>query len=161
MKMLLLLIVIPSVAFSATKHPTPTPTHKGTVEKQGMVCRTKQQDSELRDWITGLINEVHKAQADTKSANDSNAATQVQLTASVKAATDLANECAADKACAKSPLSCWFKRLLKHILWVAIALVIILVAVTIFAPGVAPIVTSFFGFIWKWILALFSPKSKV
>lgn len=145
----------------AARTPTPTPTPKGVVEKQGMVCRTKQQDLELRDWINGLINEVHKAQTETKNANDSNFTTLNELHLSVAAATALANECAADKACAKAPLSCWFHRLLKHIFILAAVLIVILIAVTIFAPGAMKLIISFFSFIWSWIVALFSPKPKV
>lgn len=159
MKLFLLLIVIPSLVLSAPKKPSPTPTPKGIVEKQGMVCRTKQQDLELRDWINGLINEVHKAQADTKFALDANAATQSELTASQKAATDLANECAKDKECAKAPLSCWFHRLLKHILWVALVLIAVLIVVTILAPGVVPAISNTLGAIWAWIMKIFRPKT--
>src|SRR5437667_11430832 len=105
---LLILLLIPCLALAAPKHhatPTPTPDPKGVVVKQGLVCRTKQQDLELRDWIVGLMNEVHKAQADNNSAHKSNSELQVQLEASRKAAIDLANEGAANKKCAQAPLS--------------------------------------------------------
>ncbi len=123
-----------------------------------MVCRTKQQDLELRDWISGLMNQVHQAQSENSAAQKSNSSLQAQLAASQKAATDLANECAADKACAKSPLSCWFHRLLKHILWIGAALVVILIVVTIFAPGATKLIMSILNFIWSWIAAIFKPK---
>ncbi len=162
-KTVLLISLIPSLAVAGPKHqatPTPTPDPKGVIVKQGFVCRTKQQDLELRDWIAGLMNQVHEAQADNDAAQASNSKLQWELAASQKAATDLANECAKDKACAKAPLSCWFHRLLKHILWIGggiVVLVIALCVASIFVPALAPIL-SFFVSIWKWLLGLLTRK---
>src|SRR5438552_14241129 len=155
MKPWLIIFLAPGLLIAA---PSPTPVPKGVIVKQGMVCRTKQQDLELRDWIAGIMNEAHKAQADAKSAQESNANVQLQLDGARKAATDLANECAADKKCAEAPLSCWFHRLLRHILWISAGLIVVLIAVTILAPGVVPVVTGFFGLIGSRILGLFTRK---
>jgi hypothetical protein len=128
--------------------------------KQGMVCRTKQQDLELRDWIGGLIIQVHQAQSENSAAQKSNSDLQGQLAASVQAATALANECAADKACAKSPFSCGFHRLIKHLLWILGGIVVLLIGLcvaSIFVPALGPIL-SFVLAIPKWIMGLFTRK---
>jgi hypothetical protein len=143
----------------AVSSPTPAVTNS-PVAKGGLVCRTKQQDLELRDWIGGLMNEVSKAKAETAAALKSNAETQAKLDASVKDATDLANECAGDKQCAKAPLSCWFHRLMRHLFWILGAVIVILIGLVVasfFFPALGPIL-GFFLSIWKRILGLFTPR---
>ncbi len=164
---LLILLLIPSVVLGVPKHratPIPSPSPTGVVVKQGMVCRTKQQDLELRDWIGGLMNHVHQAEIENDGALKSNAALQTELAASQKAATDLANECAADKACAKAPLSCWFHRLIKHIFWIAgaiVVLLIVLIVINIMTGGALSGFFAIFGAIGRWIAGLFTKKPPV
>lgn len=163
MKLVFILLLIPSVCLAAPKYhatPTPSPSPQIVLAKKDMVCRTKQQDLELRDWITGLMGEVHKAEADAKAANDANESTKKLLKTAVKNGKDLANECAADKQCAQAPLSCWVHRLMKHILWIGgsiVLLVIVLLVASVFVPALAPIL-SFLASIFKWILGLFTRK---
>ncbi len=161
MRFFLIVALIPSLTFATPTHrpsPTPTPVPKGPVEKAGMVCRSKQQDLELRDWINGLIGQVHAAQAETTAAVKSEAATKAALISSQTDATNLANECAADKACAKAPLSCWFHRLLKHIFWFAGGLIVVLIIVAVVAPGAMKFIMGVLNFFLSWVVALFKPR---
>jgi hypothetical protein len=149
----LLLAILLTVGTVSGKPRRATPTPTPVKVPEDWVCRTHQQDLELRDWINGIMTEAQKAQA-------SNAQTKTQLDASVKAGQDLANECAADKACSKAPLSCWFHRLIRHIFWILGAIIVILIALvvaSIFFPALAPIL-GFLLSIWKWILGLFTRK---
>jgi hypothetical protein len=49
------------------------------VVKGGLVCRTKQQDLELRDWIAGIQNLAQKAISEAKRAKASEADVQGKL----------------------------------------------------------------------------------
>lgn len=122
----------------AKPKPTPSPTAK----KAELVCRTKQQDLELRDWITGIMSEAQKAKGEATAALKSNAETQTKLDQSIRAGQDLANECAADKKCAEAPLSCWFHRMMKRLLFGGLILAVGALALFIFAPGVISAIGS-------------------
>lgn len=150
-----ILIALSHSLSAKVRRSTPTPTPK---PKTDLVCRTKQQDLELRDWINGLMNQVHSAQAETAAAKRTNDDTVLQLGMSVKDAVAFIKQCAADQACAKAPLSCWFHRLLWHIFWIVPGLLLVAILLTIFAPGVLRAITSFFGLIWAWIVKLLWPK---
>jgi hypothetical protein len=167
-KTIVILTIIALCAVSSGKTrvnpgPTASPTPTGIVEKSGMVCRTKQQDLELRDWINGILNQAHKAEAENAAAKKSEDDVKARLEASVVDATNLANECAKDRACAQAPLSCWFHRLMQHIFWILGGLVVLAIGLSIasiFFPALGPIL-DFFVSIWKWILGLFTSKPKV
>jgi len=149
------LLVLPSAQEAFCK-PTPTPVAK----KPELVCRTKQQDLELRDWISGIMAEAQKAKAEVQAAQNSNTDLQDKLAAATADAQNLANECAKDKECAKHPFSCGFHRLLKHLLWVGLGLlgvVVVLLVASFLVPGLAPLL-GFFLSIWNKILSLFKPK---
>ena len=155
----LIVSLLPVIAFAVPKKPSPTPTPgpNGEVPKGTMVCLPKQKWLELVDWFNGLHNENTKAQTDLAAALKSNAQTQSNLN---QANTDLANlkkEMAEGQQCVSHPFSFWFHRLLKHIFILAGILIVAGVLLSIFLPGAS----AFFVFIWKWILALFSPKPKV
>lgn len=139
-KYFLIFLLVASPAFAKPK-PTPRSTPRPSATPE-LVCRTKQKDLELRDWIDGVLNELHKAQADLIAAQKNNADVQAKLTASQKNATDLATQCASDHECAKSPLSCWYHRFMRHLLFGGIILVVVVVALLIFAPGVVSAIGS-------------------
>ncbi len=164
MRRLILFFLLASALtfFAAPKHhltPSPTPT---ATPKFEMVCRTKQQDLELRDWIAGLMNQVHLAQADASAAKKTNDDAVAKLGMSITDAANFIKQCASDQACAKAPLSCWFHRLIKHIFWIAgaiVVLLVVLIVINIMTGGALSGFFSIFGTIGKWIAALI-PKPK-
>jgi hypothetical protein len=106
------------------------------------------------------MTEAQKAKTENDAAQKSNADLQSQLAKATTDAQNLANECAADKACAKAPLSCWFHRLIKHLLWLAFGLMVLLVALVIlnfFFPFLGPILRFIAAWFGK-ILSMFKPK---
>jgi len=165
---LLIPLIFLSVAFAFAKppahHPTPTPTpfpSRGPVEKGGMVCRTKQVDLELRDWIGGIQIQAEQAIKTADEATKSNAELKVLLDKSIQDGQALANECQKDKACARAPLSCWFHRLMRHIFWITGAIIVILIALIVasfFFPALGPVL-NFLVSIWKWFISLFTRKT--
>lgn len=162
--LLLLLSEIISISTALAKtprRPSPTPIPSAPPKvPEGWVCRSRQTDLELRDWINGIMTQSSKAQVELKLAHASNAITQKQLDDSIQAGKDLASECAADKICAKAPLSCWFHRLMRHLFWIAGAVVLLVIGLLVasfFSPALAPII-QFFVSSWQWILSWFKPK---
>lgn len=155
-----LFLLLPSAqdAFCKPKRtPTPTPTPKPRPE---LVCRTKQQDLELRDWIIGIQNEAANARNEVIAAQRGEAEVRAQLDKATIDATNLANECAKDKECAKAPFSCWFHRFTKHLFWVVGGVLILIVGLCIasfFFPALGPILSFLVG-IWNKLLGLFKPK---
>lgn len=144
-------------------HATPTPVPPPTVKSQELVCRTKQQDLELRDWIIGIQDEAQKAKGELDAANKSNADTQTKLTQAIQDGKELAAQCEKWQQCYQHPFSCGFHRLMKHLLWIGIVIVVLLIALcvaSIFVPALAPIM-GFLLSIWKRILGLFKPKPPV
>jgi hypothetical protein len=65
------------VVIAAAVSPAAAP--KPVIVKEGLICRTKQQDAELGDWITGLQTQADKALASAKSAQTSNGELQGKL----------------------------------------------------------------------------------
>lgn len=132
--------------------PTPTPSPRPTAE---YVCRTKQQDAELRDWIIGIQTQATQAIKDAEQAKASNLETGQLLARAKQDADEYARQCKAAFECYKAPLSCWFHRFVRHILWIGGAIILILVALcvaSIFVPALAPILgllKKLWGMIFK------------
>lgn len=142
---------------SAFSRPTPTPVAK----KPDLVCRTKQQDAELKDWIIGIQGATHQAQGELVLAQKSNDELKGKLSRATTDATNLANECAKDRECAKAPFSCWVHRLLKHIFWIGIVLLVVIVGLLVasaFFPALGPIL-GFLLSLWNKLISLFKPKT--
>jgi len=97
---------------------------------------------ELRDWIIGIQTQATQAIKDADAAKAANLETGKLLARAQQDADNYARQCQAAFDCAKAPLSCWFHRFLKHLLWIGGAIVLLLVGLciaSIFVPALTPI----------------------
>jgi hypothetical protein len=142
----------------ATEARSPTPSVQPTPGRD-LVCRTKQQDAELRDWIIGIQNQATAAIKDAEAANKSNEENKRLLELSKQDADTFARQCQAALECYKAPLSCWFHRFVRHLFWVIgsiIVLVVVLAVASIFVPALAPILNLLKRF-WDMIFKRKTP----
>ena len=133
------------------KRPTPTPTPESN-PRRDLVCRTKQQDAELRDWIIGIQNQATQAIKDAEAARQANVETGQLLARAKQDADNYARQCQTAFDCYKAPLSCWFHRFTRHILWIGGAIILLLVALcvaSIFVPALAPVLLFLKGLLGK------------
>ena len=138
------------------RKPTPTPAPQ-PAPRGDLVCRTKQSDLELRDWIVGIQNQATAAIKEADAARAANEQTKVLLGQARQDADKYARQCQAAFECSQAPLSCWFHRFVRHLLWVGAAVILLLVALSvasIFVPALAPIL-GFLKGLWTRLWHIF------
>lgn len=78
MKALVLLLLSTGLAIAAPEVRKAERNVKPTV-KEGFVTRTVQHEAELKDWITGVMNELHKAQESVREVDAKHVAALMDL----------------------------------------------------------------------------------